>query len=145
MDRVDLDRAMGDASRPSRQVGAFSSERELPERTRMFSKLFTLYPLSATQDTEGAVLAYIEETRDLPCFWLSCGLASIVREPGRRFAPSVGEIRGAAMLSIRAARRRSEGKPSQMPGADGTDPLRADREMAWIRTPVALQLARGGR
>lgn len=97
----------------------------------MFAKLFTLFPFVGSQDSEGAMLAFIEETRDIPAIWLSHGLAALIREPDRRFAPSVGEIRGAALLAIRRARRRAEGKPEVMRGVIGESPLRPDRELAW--------------
>ena len=133
MDRAELQQAMGDASRPSRPVERSSptSSAEHLERTRMFAKLFTLYPFVTSQDSEGALLAYLEETRDIPVRWLSRGLAQIVREPSRRFAPSVGEIRGAALLLIRAARRLAEGKPATMYSPHGESPLRPERELAW--------------
>lgn len=98
MDRSDLERAMADVSQPSRPVGRSSpiSMGELSERIQIFARLFTLYPLSATQDTEGAILAFTEETQDIPIDALGRGLRVLARENGRRFAPSVGEIRAAA-------------------------------------------------
>ena len=104
----------------------------------MFAKLFTLFPFVGSQDSEGAILAFIEETRDIPAIWISHALKSLSNEPGRKFAPSVGEIRGSALSLIRAQRRRSEGKPEKMLGAGGVDPLHEGRELAWARAAVAL-------
>jgi len=143
MDRVDLDRAVEDASRPSKPVSASVPAPDLNERLRLFTKLFTLYPLSATQDTEGAILAYIDETRDVPAYWLSIGLSKLVREPGRRFAPSLGEIRDAALRAIRAHRRRSAGQPEKMPGVTGDDPIRPERELSWARSAEERLLGGG--
>lgn len=145
MDRSDLDRAMGDASRPSKPDARSqpTSSVDLHERNRIYAKLFTLYPLSATQDTEGAILAFIEETRDIPSRWLAVGLSTLTREPGRRFAPSVGEIRQAALLSIRRARRLAQGKPETMHGPHGEAPLHPDRELEWA-TSTHAQLVGAG-
>lgn len=145
MDRSDLDRAMADASQPSKPDARSSptSSAELAERSRLMSKLFTMCPLSATQDTEGALLAYIEETRDIPVRWIAMALSQLIREPDRRFAPSVGEIRGAALHAIRRARRLAEGKPEVMRGVLGEAPLREERELEWARSFRAQLLGAG--
>ena len=140
MDRSDLSRAMGDASRPSKPRETSVTVSDLTERLRMFVKLFTLCPLSGTQDTEGSVLAYIDETKDIPPLWISIALKKLTGESDRKFAPSVGEIRGAALVAIRAQRRRSEGKPEVMLGPYGESPLRPERELAWARLSEARLL-----
>ena len=105
--------------------------------------MFTLFPLSATQDTEGAILAFIEETLDVQARWLALGISALVREPNRRFAPSVGEIHGAALSAIRTARRVSEGKPAVMRGVLGESPLNEERELEWARSTRAQLLGSG--
>ena len=136
MDRRDLDRAMADVSQPSKPAARSqqTSKLDLHERNRIYGKMFTLLPLSATQDTEGAIRAFIEETLDVPARWLAMGISALVREPDRRFAPSVGEIRGAALRSIRAARRVAEGKPAVMRGVLGESPLNGERELEWANS-----------
>ncbi len=111
---------MGDASRPSRPDARSrpTSSGELQERNRIFSRLFTLYPLSATQDAKGAILAHIEETLDVPLRWLEAGIRSCAREAGRRFAPSVGEIRGAAQRAQSWAERSTGTAAPEIPGRE---------------------------
>lgn len=130
MDRSDLDRAMGDASQPSKPAARSQpiSKRDLHERNRIYARMFTLCPLAATQDTEGAILAFIEETLDLSVEWLESGIRDCVREPDRRFAPSVGEIRGAAQRAKNAAKKPLQ--PAVLSAAEraSLDAMRAARE-----------------
>lgn len=126
MDRADLDRAMGDASRPSKPGARSSpiSSAEVERRTAIFSRLFTLYPLAQTQDAEGTILAYIEETLDVPLRWLEAGIRSCARELDRRFAPSVGEIRGAAQRARSWAERMAAPGPTAQELAEREHRLR---------------------
>jgi len=139
-----IDRTSLDDARQQSKLGERSSQTspidEMAERTRLFTKMFTVWPVSGGQDLKGAILAYIEETRDLPAHWLSCGLSALVREAGRKFAPSVGEIRDATLLAIRRARRLSQGLGPDDYNPQGPAPLSEARELVWAREKaLALQ------
>lgn len=139
MERTDLDRAMADvlgADKPPARLALSCSlklndgaAREAAERVRMFAKLTTLYPIAGTQDTRDLIAALTDETQDIPAFWVSCGLAAIVRGPARAFCPSISEIRSAALQAIRAARWTVEGAPNTSDLS--RVPLHPDRELAW--------------
>ncbi|MGH7291924.1 MAG: hypothetical protein ACREJT_11980 [Myxococcota bacterium] len=114
------------------------AQKQQDEQLRMFTKLLSTYPTSATQDTRALILTLIEETRDLPAFWLSCGLSRLAREPGRKFAPSLGEIRGAALEAIRTE-RRLQSHYKRSPG-HAEHALVPERELAWASVEDGLML-----
>lgn len=85
----------------------------------MIAKLFTLFPLSGTQDLEMTMAAYLDETQSVPAAWLQRALGQLAREDGRRFAPSVGEIRGRAGRLYRREYRAVRGLPEYGPRDTG--------------------------
>jgi hypothetical protein len=147
MDRDLLAQAAADAKRPLKPVKE-SSPRSPPaladmaERTRMFTKMLSLYPTAQSQDPEALIYALLESTTDIPARWLSHALARLTREPHRKFAPTLGEIRGVAMRLIREARWRAQpgGRP---PCPQGEPPLHESREIAWAAENSIPQLGPG--
>lgn len=128
MDRKDIDQAL-ERPRPQEPASSRRSEVDMIERVRLMTKVYTLYPTSGGQDREGLMRAMIDETLDIPAWWLQQALSRLCREPGRKFAPSVGEVRGVAVEKVRAWRRsvlkieREAGRPLPPPNAA--------RELAW--------------
>jgi hypothetical protein len=139
MDRKDLDRAIQDAgSQLSKRVEKSSpiSSDDLRSRVAIFSRLFTLFPLASTQDTEGAILVFVEETMEIPLDLLEQGLRALTREPTRRFAPSLGEIRYAA--------QPPKPEPTSLVDILSNGPDR-DRYLAWREALEANRLKLFGR
>lgn len=90
-----------------------SSDADLKERIRIFTRLFACYP--PTHDLEARMSMYLEVTADIPSVWISFACHALVRKPDR-FPPSIGELR---VEAARAARRfYGEGAGSFNPSGD---------------------------
>ena len=142
MEQADLDRARADAGKPQPRPPERSltsspqpTAADLNERLRLWHKAFALYPLAQSQDPKAATLAAIAETRDIPAYWISQALSKLCREAGRKFAPTVGEVRGVAISKLRDWRRSRTGQ-QRNPGREDTVP-NAARELAYAWTYVA--------
>lgn len=100
-------------SRWSPRTGAVSPEWPgaigFEERVRIFTKLFSIYPVSKMQNQQGRIAAFIEETQTIPCFFLRVALGHITKQP-RDFAPSPGEIHAVAARSYAEIIRRGTGE-----------------------------------
>ncbi|HUT76969.1 MAG TPA: hypothetical protein VM285_04745 [Polyangia bacterium] len=106
-----------------------------------------MYPVGAGRDAKAVLLAHIEETRDIPAWWISEALAKLVRDPGREFAPSIGAIRGAAMRAIKDDRinRACEAGAPKPVYPHGEPALNESRELgfAWANEVQRRALASG--
>jgi hypothetical protein len=108
---------------------------EREEFTRMFAKLAALYPVTVGPSTDAMIAALC----DIPSFWVSCGLAAIVVEPGRASAPTIAEIRLATLTAIHSARlastREAQGKfaPPARRGSELEIHPKHELAWAWVR------------
>ena len=146
MDKPLIGQALQDARRPLKPAKNSSpstrNASDSAERMRIFTKLFTLYPLAATQNPKAAIAAFVDETADVPVYWIASGLARLTKESDRRFAPSLGEIRGAALRAIRAARWARDGAPPVSP--HGEPPLHPARELEWAASRPRMPQVESG-
>ena len=83
---------------------------------------------AAQTDPEMTLLVALEDTADLPCFWLERAATHLRREDPGEFFPSSELIRRTAATLFRAARERATGLIDYSPHV-GRLPLRASREI----------------
>lgn len=95
-------------SKPILQRGRFngvdifrvlSAEADEIERVRLFTKLMSAYPHRAANE-DMTLETLISESRDIPTAFLSMGLKTISREPGRKWLPTPNEIRDASAKAV---------------------------------------------
>jgi hypothetical protein len=83
---------------------------------------------AAQTDPEMTLLVALEDTADLPAFWLDRAATHLRREDPGEFFPSSELIRRTAATLFRAARERATGLIDYSPQV-GRLPLRASREI----------------
>ena len=110
--------------RTSRDAWASSTDRQ--ERLRIFTKLMALYPSGG--DPEIRMTALMEETRDVPAYWISVALHELTGQPGRKFCPAVGEIKGEAAKQMRRHALRMQGRDEYNP--HGESEINVER---WLK------------
>jgi len=81
---------------------------ERAEKTRMLSKLCSMFTLAANEDAELKIAALREELRDVPSIVLSHALSRIVRRKVD-FLPTLAEIRKECALFLRERHRIAMG------------------------------------
>lgn len=121
---------------PSNGGSRQSRESVERERVRILAKLFSFYPEGGGDErAELRFNACCDELSDIPPYWLGWACRLLIREPGRRFCPTVNEIREKAAWCIRRARRASLGQPPDFPWDPhiGTLPVKPELEFAWLR------------
>lgn len=108
------------------------------------AKLFSMFP--PPPDMEASVMAYLQETRDIPWLFVSHAIRRLIDRPvsergslvPRRFLPSISEIRHEAARVIREFKLRAEGKPIAEHSMRGDFELRPDR---WIeQAPQVVEI-----
>ena len=83
---------------------------------------------AAQTDPEMTLIVALEDTADLPAFWLDQAATHLRREDPGSFFPSSEAIRRTAASLFRAARERSTGIVDYSPNV-GRLPLRPSREI----------------
>lgn len=78
-----------------------------PERLRIFTKLFSMFPIAGQLNIKATMAAYIEETKDIHELVLSHALRKLVDQKDRKWVPQTNEIKRKAAEIIRAAQPRS--------------------------------------
>ncbi len=123
---------------------------DLPERLRMFTKLFAMFPLSRTQDADLTLRAYVDETMRVPPLVLSHALKRLTSR-NEKFAPSVGEILADSARIIRQVKLASDGKDTREYSLRGDFKLdvdgwlkRAPEVVRLLEAPRKLELLNGG-
>ncbi|MFQ5506538.1 MAG: hypothetical protein ACE5F1_17345 [Planctomycetota bacterium] len=119
---------------------------EAHERFRLFTKLFTLLPMSNAQGAspKALIAAYVEETRDIPAIAISHALSTLTRQADRIFTPTTGEIRKEAAAALRRQRLRLAGieHPESYLASRGDPPANFAREFACARDELLKLEAR---
>ena len=81
-------------------AASYDAETDKDLRLAVLTKLFNLYPLYQHQELRLAMLGYYEELEDVATWALDLACRRLVRQPGRVFRPTVGELRSAAALVV---------------------------------------------
>lgn len=122
------------------------------ERVRMFTKLFSMYPLPAGENVELKMRAYLDETRDIPALVISHALRRLTRSSARlarkegQFAPLVPEIRAECARYLRERHRAANGLDPQsgLSWNDGElDEKHVERWLQRAQEPLPLALPAG--
>ena len=123
---------------------------DIPVRVRLFTKMFSLFPAQKGQNHKARIAAFIEETEDIPAYYLRTALGHLCRQP-RQFNPSLGEIRATAARAYAETVRIATGEdvytaPQRRLRSETIDSMtpRLIHEMTQPQLPSVLRVAYSG-
>lgn len=99
----------------------------------MVSKMLALYP--PTDSTEMTAEALVEELREIPWRWVQLAFRRLVDESGRKWMPTISEIKTKLAYLLREERRRR--------GEHVEPGLAIEAELTWLRERVDSDLRSG--
>lgn len=102
----------------------------------LISRIIMAFPNWKPDDMTALVDFWLEMLQDIPANDLRAAIVSLISEPGRQFAPSIGEIRG-KVVSISSA---AAGLPSALEAWEMVNNARP--RFITMRCDVASELAR---